>query len=492
MNNRNRRHGGQLRQVSATVPTAIDLDPQDLEILKRSLRVQPNANSPRETQTIAAPATGYRDAWSHYVASVKAKGYSTRPLDAGAFGSVLLLEKNGLELEEESRLAVKLSNTSLPTAKARKMALQDFNLARYLNWVTHDDPAITRVHQIEDGNAPLFPITMEYVADKTLAHHLKETDLSPTQRLAIAIQVQQLRETMNDAGIIHRDYKPENLFVSFDEKKNPHLTAFDFGIATKVAPTPQKLEEILSREGGDTDTIKWKDFAQRRADYLAVNMDDGMIVGTPAYSAPENIHPTLYLAALGNEVLSLPKVNGAMDAHKKYRQDAEWQDTDKMSVAAMVYEILTGEMLFSELKPQEGDGRRDARVRWMSTFAALNYRLPEEDKIHARWAAKLEEKGYGPLFEPLLQATAVPWQRDDRPLRDELIGLYSSLQKKNSSGGGSNNSSNSWLYGAARIARALNPLNLFANYREGRMDTELFGIQDTHLREDRHLLYRRS
>ena len=63
-------------------------------------------------------------------------------------------------------------------------------------------------------------------------------------------------------GILHRDLKPSNLFVTFDEHQHDFLKVLDFGIACRIAATP---EEIAARGHGKNP-------------------------GTPAYMAPERFH----------------------------------------------------------------------------------------------------------------------------------------------------------------------------------------------------------
>jgi len=79
--------------------------------------------------------------------------------------------------------------------------------------------------------------------------------------LTIAAQVVSALEVAHRAGIVHRDIKPDNVFVCDPESATPTVKVLDFGIA-KVVGT-----------GGPAP--------------LAHPTDDGAVLGTPRYLSPE-------------------------------------------------------------------------------------------------------------------------------------------------------------------------------------------------------------
>ena len=103
----------------------------------------------------------------------------------------------------------------------------------------------------------LYYITMEYVEGKSLKDLIKERGRLPASVvLPIAKQLCRALEVSHGEGVIHRDIKPQNMVVQGDGV----LKVMDFGIA-RLATRP--------KESGHT--------------------EQGMVVGTPEYMAPEQL-----------------------------------------------------------------------------------------------------------------------------------------------------------------------------------------------------------
>ena len=58
-------------------------------------------------------------------------------------------------------------------------------------------------------------VVMEYVSGKTLAHYLKEKGgkLSTKEIISIALQLLSALRFAHEAGVVHRDIKPQNIMV---------------------------------------------------------------------------------------------------------------------------------------------------------------------------------------------------------------------------------------------------------------------------------------
>ena len=140
----------------------------------------------------------------------------------------------------------------------------------------HDDPAalerlrseirlarrishrnVVRTHDIGEADGLHF-ISMELVTGTSLRELLdRERRLPVPATLAIARQICRALEVAHEQGIIHRDIKPQNLMVQPDGV----LKVMDFGIAR------------LARRGTPGEGLT----------------RTGMVVGTPAYMAPEQL-----------------------------------------------------------------------------------------------------------------------------------------------------------------------------------------------------------
>jgi serine/threonine-protein kinase len=137
---------------------------------------------------------------------------------------------------------------------------------------------VVRTHDLGEHSGVYF-ITMEYVEGTSLKQLIRERGRLPVEvTLAVGKQLCRALEVAHEQGVIHRDIKPANIVVEGDGV----LKVMDFGIA-----------RLAQRDSGMTQA--------------------GMLVGTPAYMAPEQL--------MGHEV------------------DAR---ADLYAVGCVLYECLTG------------------------------------------------------------------------------------------------------------------------------------------------------
>ncbi|MCK6547205.1 protein kinase [Myxococcota bacterium] len=132
--------------------------------------------------------------------------------------------------------------------------------ARVVNDVRHPN-IIDIIDFVETEAPPRVALVMEYIEGPSLKA-LRDYPLTYEQALGISLQLIVAVQAAHDAGVIHRDIKPDNLLLTRDprndpSRKVPRLKIVDFGIA-KLAGT-----------SGKTMT--------------------GMMLGTPAYMAPEQV-----------------------------------------------------------------------------------------------------------------------------------------------------------------------------------------------------------
>ena len=148
---------------------------------------------------------------------------------------------------------------------------------------------VVRTHDLGEARG-LYFITMEFVEGTSLKDLVRARGRLPVQvMLPIAKQLCRALEVAHDAGVIHRDIKPQNMVVEGDGT----LKVMDFGIARLASRTPQQ---------GLTEA--------------------GMVIGTPDYMAPEQL--------LGDE----------LDAR-----------ADIYSAGVVMYECLTGKLPFEAPSP---------------------------------------------------------------------------------------------------------------------------------------------
>ncbi|MDX2088808.1 MAG: serine/threonine-protein kinase [Kofleriaceae bacterium] len=177
-------------------------------------------------------------------------------------------------------------------------------------------------------------MVMDFAAGQDLAAYLGEV---PFPRPRIISLVRQLLEGLfhaHEAGLIHRDFKPENVIIEKDDHGNEVPRIVDFGIA-------------ILREGGDSPTGEGR---------LTTN---GLVLGTPHYMAPEQ--------AIADPI-----------DHR----------IDLFALGIVVYEMLSGKL------PFDGSGAEVARANLVLDPPPIAQRAPgaDADPLLEAFARKLMAK----------------------------------------------------------------------------------------------------
>jgi eukaryotic-like serine/threonine-protein kinase len=215
---------------------------------------------------------------------------------------------------------------------------QEIRLARR---ITHRN--VLRTHDLGEVDGAYF-ITMEYAEGTSLADLLRKRGRLPVGvALTIGKQLCRALEVAHDAGVIHRDIKPQNLMID----PAGFLKVMDFGIA-RLAEGHRPGEAGLTRQG--------------------------MMIGTPEYMSPEQL-----LAV---------EVDGRADLY---------------AVGAVLFECVTGRSVFqapsvtaliaAQLQEPPGDPRQ-LNPEVSEAFARVILKALAKDR-GARWQSAKE------MFEAL-------------------------------------------------------------------------------------------
>ena len=150
--------------------------------------------------------------------------------------------------------AVKLLRRDLSTSPALVQRL--FNEARAVTACKH--PGIVELYDFgytDDGHAFL---VMEYLEGESLGHRLARLRLAELEAAAIAQGIASALKAAHRVGVIHRDLKPDNVFLVPDPDGGADRTkVLDFGIAKLADASP------------------------------SIGTQTGALIGTPLYMAPE-------------------------------------------------------------------------------------------------------------------------------------------------------------------------------------------------------------
>jgi serine/threonine-protein kinase len=163
------------------------------------------------------------------------------PIAAGGMGEVW----QATDLVLDRPVAVKLLR---PGFAGQEEGLARFRAeARHAGVLSH--PGIAKIYDYREGDPPY--LVMELADGPSLARLLDEGPADPALTLSLIAQAARALQAAHEAGLVHRDIKPGNILLS----QGRHVKITDFGIAYAAGSAP------LTRPG--------------------------VLLGTPAYLAPE-------------------------------------------------------------------------------------------------------------------------------------------------------------------------------------------------------------
>ncbi len=163
----------------------------------------------------------------------------------------------------------------------------------------------------ETESRPLYYFLMQYVAGVNLRRLLETGRVSPREALAIVPQICDALQYAHDEGIVHRDIKPENILL--DRKGSVKVA--DFGLAKLIGNGSEPASQPAST-GQPSLT------------------EDGKVVGTPKYMAPEQFD----------------------------RPEAVDHRADIYAVGVVFYQMLTGEIPSQKIEPPSRKVQIDVRL----------------------------------------------------------------------------------------------------------------------------------
>ncbi|HUS65595.1 MAG TPA: serine/threonine-protein kinase, partial [Kofleriaceae bacterium] len=179
-------------------------------------------------------------------------------LGSGGMGVVLAAFDPSLD----RRVAIKMLHEDVSEGHAARLERE----ARAMAQLSH--PNVVTVHETGTFEGRLY-IAMELIEGQTLGQWLKAGKRTRARILDVMLQAGRGLAAAHEAGLVHRDFKPDNVLVG----KDGRVRVSDFGLVTAVGD---------DAAGEGVGGMATGSFAPKSALTMA-----GSIMGTPLYMAPE-------------------------------------------------------------------------------------------------------------------------------------------------------------------------------------------------------------
>ncbi|MBS2014762.1 MAG: serine/threonine protein kinase [Deltaproteobacteria bacterium] len=279
-------------------------------------------------------------------------------LGSGGMGDVYRAHDSILDRPVALKIVRSALGSEDDTQRRRRVVRE----ARAAAALTHPN-AVTIFDVGEDGDDVF--IAMELLEGEDLRAKLEKGNASLEQKLRWLRDAARALAAAHERGLVHRDVKPENMFVC----KDGTLKLLDFGIA--------------KREATDVDGVEAVDAPAESIGPSSLRTAVGRRLGTPRYMAPE-----------------------------QHAGEATDPRTDQYAWGLVAYELLTGNLAIDSLPTRTNDGSGADTGLPEARFAELRTKVPELPEEIAR----------------VIQRALEPKKEERFSSMDELLDAFESNQ----------------------------------------------------------------
>jgi serine/threonine-protein kinase len=164
-----------------------------------------------------------------------------RLIGTGGMGVVWEAHSDVLDI----RVAIKLIHPTASNNEDQRRLIREAKAVARLS-----DPAVVRVFDCGETLDGEPYVVMELLAGQDLATRLEERGrLPPVEAVRTLLPIIRALGAAHDAGIVHRDVKPENVYLAQSATGQEQPKLLDFGIAKLDMPAERRLTQLGSALG---------------------------------------------------------------------------------------------------------------------------------------------------------------------------------------------------------------------------------------------------
>jgi serine/threonine protein kinase/Tfp pilus assembly protein PilF len=177
-------------------------------------------------------------------------------LGEGGMGEVYLAQD--MRLDRKVALKILPADVSSDPGRMHRFVLE----AKAASGLNH--PNIITIYEIDEADSHNF-IAMEFVEGETLRERMESGPLKLNEAVKIATQAASALAAAHDAGIVHRDIKPDNIMI----RRDGIVKVLDFGLAKLVERMPSQFVDSEAPTS------------------IPMKSEAGSVIGTAVYMSPE-------------------------------------------------------------------------------------------------------------------------------------------------------------------------------------------------------------